>query len=601
MLGPSDFRKCISTNLSFGDAVDLAYSAFLEDRNLLFDYLYSKKLLSFSQIIAVLAEHFPSFSVRIAEQSALWLEKFFMSDPVASGSLNVKDMPVGNALIAGAFITNDSNFNTSISSMTSLFLEDRPISIINVTNGEDLWLSAIAEDYLTVDEGTIVGETPPKPINELLLLPRTAAKLHWQQFQQWNIANTSVLESTRKNAVNPQISKEAKLAIQESDLIVYGSGTQHSSLYPTYLTREITQTISKNTMAPKIFFVNGKRDLDFSEDENVTELIDKAVQYLVGDAKSELANYVTHFYSASRGWDGAVDIEQNEMYGIGITWSEKPVLDATDAYSFFSRVIAQELGHTIGTSEGVVSIVVPIYNELSVAPKFLEQFEAIKSVAGKRIEKVLVDGGSTDGTFEILQSMAGITVTQVQSGKLGRFAALRQGIEMSRGERIVIFHSDNEYDIRDIETLVTTSEAHNNSLIVGSRSHGAGGESNLRLIYGNDKFHYWLSRLGGIIVAAIISIRLERGISDPFCGLFAGRKSDLFMLVDNTGDIDSNVKMLLRTKQLQIPIVQIGVTYLPRAKAAGKKTTIGHGLKALFNSVRSVQGLQSISTGDKLK
>ena len=45
-------------------------------------------------------------------------------------------------------------------------------------------------------------------------------------------------------------------AINDADIIVFAPGTQHSSLYPTYLSRGIAQGVADNHLAKKFFISN---------------------------------------------------------------------------------------------------------------------------------------------------------------------------------------------------------------------------------------------------------------------------------------------------------------------------------------------------------
>jgi len=114
-------------------------------------------------------------------------------------------------------------------------------------------------------------------------------------------------------------------------------------------------------------------------------------------------------------------------------------------------------------------------------------------------------------------------------------------------------------------------------------------ERNLRRIYGGRGVLFWTARLGGIVVAALLSLRLGRNVSDPFCGLFTARRDVLLDCLDGTGGIDSNVRTLLRTKCHGYQIVEAGVSFSPRTREAGKKTTVVDGLKALASVVLPVR------------
>src|SRR3569623_427347 len=47
-----------------------------------------------------------------------------------------------------------------------------------------------------------------------------------------------------------------RLALEQADIIVYSAGTQHSSLYPTYMSRGVAETIAGNRGALKVFVTN---------------------------------------------------------------------------------------------------------------------------------------------------------------------------------------------------------------------------------------------------------------------------------------------------------------------------------------------------------
>ena len=61
----------------------------------------------------------------------------------------------------------------------------------------------------------------------------------------------------------PKINKDIKKYIINSDLIIYAHSTQFSSLYPTYLTKDLYSMIRNNKKAIKILITNILKDNDF--------------------------------------------------------------------------------------------------------------------------------------------------------------------------------------------------------------------------------------------------------------------------------------------------------------------------------------------------
>ena len=53
-----------------------------------------------------------------------------------------------------------------------------------------------------------------------------------------------------------EASKRSQRAITDADIIIYSAGTQHSSLFPTYLSQGISRNIIENKDALKVFISN---------------------------------------------------------------------------------------------------------------------------------------------------------------------------------------------------------------------------------------------------------------------------------------------------------------------------------------------------------
>jgi glycosyltransferase involved in cell wall biosynthesis len=80
-------------------------------------------------------------------------------------------------------------------------------------------------------------------------------------------------------------------------------------------------------------------------------------------------------------------------------------------------------------------------------------------------EVVVVDGGSNDGTVQILQEMGHRVVGQQRRG---RGEAFRVGVQASSGELIVFFSPDGNEDPADVERLFQALEA-GNDMVIASR------------------------------------------------------------------------------------------------------------------------------------
>jgi 2-phospho-L-lactate transferase/gluconeogenesis factor (CofD/UPF0052 family) len=70
-----------------------------------------------------------------------------------------------------------------------------------------------------------------------------------------------------------------RLALEQADIIVYSAGTQHSSLYPTYMSRGLAETIAGNRGALKVFVTNIGADYE-TPSYRASDYIRGAYKYL---------------------------------------------------------------------------------------------------------------------------------------------------------------------------------------------------------------------------------------------------------------------------------------------------------------------------------
>ncbi|MDH4210191.1 MAG: glycosyltransferase family 2 protein [candidate division WOR-3 bacterium] len=101
-----------------------------------------------------------------------------------------------------------------------------------------------------------------------------------------------------------------------------------------------------------------------------------------------------------------------------------------------------------------VSVVVPAYNEAVNIPLLIEEFD--KFVEKKRnYEVILVDDGSEDGTSDILKKHKRRYLRCVRHKRnMGKTQAIMSGAKAAKGDVIVIFDADMQYDPNDIPRLI---------------------------------------------------------------------------------------------------------------------------------------------------
>ena len=111
----------------------------------------------------------------------------------------------------------------------------------------------------------------------------------------------------------------------------------------------------------------------------------------------------------------------------------------------------------MGSRKGrLVSIITPSYNQA----QFIEEtINSIKSQTYSNIEHIIVDGGSTDSTINILKSYENeYNMRWISESDSGMYGAINKGIDMAQGDILGYLNSDDLYFPWAVETVVAYFE-----------------------------------------------------------------------------------------------------------------------------------------------
>jgi 2-phospho-L-lactate transferase/gluconeogenesis factor (CofD/UPF0052 family) len=182
------------------------------------------------------------------------------------------DCSLMNCLYAGAYLACERDMELTTKTIDRLF---RLRGTVLPNSVENKWLMALRENgEILHSEAEIVELRSNVRIDSVYLLDRP---LDRDRFANLSPEEQRYFLKRHHGAANA--SPGVRLALEQADIIVYSAGTQHSSLYPTYMSRGVAETIAGNREALKVFVTNIGADYE-TPSYRASDYIKGAYKYL---------------------------------------------------------------------------------------------------------------------------------------------------------------------------------------------------------------------------------------------------------------------------------------------------------------------------------
>lgn len=231
---------------------------------------------------------------------------------------------------------------------------------------------------------------------------------------------------------------------------------------------------------------------------------------------------------------------------------------------------------------GVVSIVIPVYNEESTILDLLGLVVAAPLLGDMKRQIIVVNDCSTDGTGKRLDEWpqyfpnADIQVIHKPVNQ-GKGAALRDGFARATGDVVLIQDADLEYDPQDYPKLLQPIDDDKADVVYGSRFIG----EPHRVLY------YWHT-CGNQFLTSFSNMFTNLNLTDmEVCyKVFRRDVLDRIKLRCNRFGFEPEVTAKIARLRPRLRIYEVGVAYYGRSYEEGKKITWKDGIKALLTIIR---------------
>ena len=364
-------------------------------------------------------------------------------------TFNFTDCAIGNLLFAGCYLKQDRDFNRTIPVFSELYEAPADV-LLNITLGENLFLVAEKENGTVLrNEADIVASQDAARISELFLLDEQTYLQRVEKTEREPAGGWQALFRAAHRV--PQLNPRAAEALASADVIVYGPGTQHSSLFPSYMTDGVAEAIAANTKADKVFIGNIHRDFDIQEDDAsdlARKLLDtmsrKGTVAVEWSISSPTFSCREPTRTPSARPERAVDRSRFKFPLETVKVRDWEAQEGRHSGGYvldeLRGIVQSHIDVDLAQLHHMVTIIIPVLNEETTIESVLKSVTALDfQELGLSKEVLLVDGGSTDGTLERARGVRNLKVLRLEKGTFGRGAAMRLGVERARGDLIVFF------------------------------------------------------------------------------------------------------------------------------------------------------------------
>jgi glycosyltransferase involved in cell wall biosynthesis len=212
-----------------------------------------------------------------------------------------------------------------------------------------------------------------------------------------------------------------------------------------------------------------------------------------------------------------------------------------------------------------LSVVMPVYNERYLVAESIARVLAVQSPHISRLELIVVDDGSKDGTREILRRIAKEHPDRIRyvehETNQGKGGAVRTGFALATGDVTVIQEADLEYNPADLTKLMVPFVRDQADAVFGSRF----------LAGDYRRVLYFRHTLGNKLLTLTCNLLTDLNLSDMETCYKAVRTPLLKSIPLRSRDFRIEPELTFKLKKRGARLFEVPISYSGRTYEEGKK------------------------------
>ena len=467
-----------------------------------------------------------------------------------------------------------------------------PGLIDNVTDGTNAFLVAIdADGRFLGSEEEIVDATRQNRIEDIFLIkaPPTA-----EETGRWKACTREALAAVlmaRVAAVG--LNARVAEAVSSADLIVYAPGTQHSSLFPSYLTPGLSAAIAANLTAIKLLVTNIQSDAEITGSSAV-DIIDRAMFYLQNRRRLSIATpcLITHYLLNDPGQAGSTtpyvplgrleSIEDPRL--VRVANFEEAGTGRHDAAKILGPFVESFLARWT-TSQKVAVLL----HEASTTNKVIQTvLEMVRGgIRDLPVDLTVFHDGPADVNAGFVRS-PGFPVRRLEGDEVERDRALRTILQEEAFDYVILFESSGMYNGEDIATLASHLSLGRLDAVWGSRRLSVRDiHQSYRLKYRHRAALGAISYAGSHALSLLYLALFGRYVSDTLSAARAVRVADAVRVPVPLTHKMANQHLLSALLRRKAEMFEVPVQFFSISPEQVRRTTPLDGLRAVMTAVRA--------------